>query len=65
MQETVSQKAEISTKVKILISVHLPTKKQANFLTKEFTRSHFRREHSTHYIAQTLFWDLKTSQLLK
>lgn len=60
MQETISQKAKILTKVKILISVHSPTRKNnPTSSLKEFICFHLRREQSTHYIAQTLIWDVK------
>lgn len=60
MQETISQKAKILTKVEILISVHSPTRKNdPTSSLKEFICFHLRREQSTHYISQTLIWDVK------
>lgn len=56
MQETISQKAKTLTKVKTLISVHSPTRENNPISSlKEFICFHLR----THYIAQTLIWDVK------
>lgn len=48
-----------------LISVHLPKKKNPVSSQKELICFCFRRELSTHYIAQTLIWDTRDQPVAK